>query len=225
MPTSYTIGTEQRKTWAALRAPLFNGPGFSTPSMPGASDSENWNKSYPEDPDSGSAGYPNALTDLRKAYPFRQVEGQEGGPAKCYSTALGCNQRIIPESGGEERLEYYLAIGEGIYDLANLPTPLDNVFDGYSTTPEEGIGYDFISTRDHLFLAVVNVTVYDIDGSAHTLDVDIFYSLFSWHPFVSGPAREGGQAFFVTEKYPQNDPPPDVRPTPWWVINSVTLAP
>lgn len=227
-----TIGTESHKTWACVRAPIFNGPGFTSGGS-GPATSENWFVGYPDNPNSGSAGYAKPLTDLLKGYPYRQAEGATGGPAVCYSTAMGCNEEAYYNSDSGRHYVYRLTIGEGILDLSTTPTPpfpavknpTNNVFAGYSTPPEDGIGYDFNTIENHLKDAVVNITVYDTNGSVYTLDVDIYttYSFQPSPPFSASPLV-GGQAFFTTAEIPYYSSP-DPRPTPWWVINSLTLAP
>ena len=223
MVTTSTIGGSSGLTWAAVRAPVFKGDGFyiNNSTFPTIVYSESWATAT-------NAGYPQALTELRKAYPYKDsgTPGVWDSYTSNASTALGCNA-VYEVVGGElVSITYYLTLGAG----QRITTTSDSslVFNGYrggfvNASPQETTGYDHESTKSRMLGGTVNLTYYGFDNVPVTTDVTITEDLFPADMFNTTPGASRVGVYIATIPPPPPPPAPSFRPEPWWVINSVTL--
>jgi hypothetical protein len=217
-PKAYPSEPPKGTTWATVRAPVFKGDGFyiDNSTFPLIVYSESWAKNK-------DAGYPYALTEIRKAYPYKDTgtPGVWDSYTGNASTAIGCNS-VYQEGGG---YIYYLTLGMG----QRIPTTADSslVFNGYRSGaigfPEERTGYDHESTKSRMLGGTVNLTYYSWDGVPVTTDVTITEDLFPADLFPSDTQQARVGVFIASIPPPPEFPIPNVRPEPWWTINSVTL--
>jgi hypothetical protein len=179
MVTTNDIGGDSGRTWAAVRAPLWNGSGFvpnaENPFFPWST--VNWSPTARPnfgDPNPvRDAKYAEPLTELRKAFPVSIDVTSPESPSGSFSTCLGLK---MVSSG--ESYDIYLALGTGIaigdfrsYEVYNyypiIPAPPNA-----ATT-----GYDHETTKSHLVGATVNLS-YTTGGTTSTASVVITTDLF-----------------------------------------------
>jgi len=227
MVTTNTIGTQPKAypseppkgtTWATVRAPVFKGDGFyiDNSTFPMTVYSESWAKNK-------DAGYPYALTDIRKAFSY--MDSGTPGVYDSYtgnaSTAIGCNS-LYQEGGGEN---YYLTLGMGVRITTTADSSL--VYNGYRSGfinfSGPLIGYDYESTKSRMLGGTVNLTYYSWDGVPVTTDVTITEDLFPDDVFPTDYEQCRVGVFIASIPPFPGGGAPYLRPEPWWTINSVTL--
>lgn len=168
MPTNVNIGGASGKTWASVRAPVFKGTGYSGTSMP--YQNENWKTAR-------SAGYPNNVTDLQRAFPF--YKDNNSFPALSASTGIGLK-------GG------YLNFGAGKY----YGITLGEVENGNNyTVSSTDFGYDHESLKALLVGATVELTyqrVFPLPAGPVTTTVTVTTDMFP------ADVQSGGNGVFVT---------------------------
>ena len=210
MPTNINIGGASEKTWASLRAPVFNGNGFQidTGPIPPVVSQDNWATAR-------DAGYVEPLSGITKAFRFTANVAPWDSFSRSSYTPLGCCQHFVSSSGYVSIYDYVLTFGFGHY---NYTSGTDEVRNAYSTFfGTDKLGYDYETLKATLVGAVVNLTYYEQDGSSTTTDVTITADLFQQD--TTGYGTSG--VTFHTTTYDALQP--DLRPIPWWTINSVTL--
>ena len=211
MATVDTIGEDSGTTWATVRAPVFNGNGFQidTGPFPPVVSQKNWANS------SHDAGYVKPLLEITKAFRFSASLQPWDSFSRSGYTPLGCCQHFISSAGDVAVYDYVLALGYGHY---NYTTGTDEVRNAYSTFfGTDKLGYDYETLKGYLTGAVVNLTYYEQNGSSTTTDVTITADLFQED--TTGDATSGVTFHTILIDSTQ----PDLRPRPWWTINSVTL--
>jgi len=193
MVTINTIGTIpdsfplNGRTWAAVRAPVWNGSGFypnaDISSFPPSSN--NWSPTARPVFDSPfpihDARYLEDLTSLRKAFPVSTQLNSSESPSGAFSTCLGLTRvRVEPELD-----DLYLTLGTGIAIGGNFNFEVLNYYPFYPFPPNLATtGYDYETTKAHLLGATVNMTI-TTGSSTFTANVVITSDLFPSDMFDS----------------------------------------
>ena len=159
MVTISTIGDDSGRTWASVRAPIWNGSGLvATTGFPPSSN--NWSPTAT--PYSGApvpfhdSRYLEALTSFRKAFPVSLQLNSPESPSGAFSTCLG----LVRVRVDDETDALYLTLGTGIAigDFSSF-----EVLNYYPTVPAPPsvatTGYDHETTKAHLLGATVNMTI------------------------------------------------------------------
>lgn len=155
MVTISTIGDDSGRTWASVRAPVWNGSGFvEDPGSPFFLPmSVNWSASTIGTHD---AGYPIDLTSLRKAFPVSTQLNSIESPSGSFSTSMGLNSVRV----GVETDDLYLTLGTGIAIGGNYNAQVLNYYPTVPPPPNLArTGYDYETTKAHLLGATVNMTI------------------------------------------------------------------
>jgi len=160
MVTINTIGDDSGRTWAAVRAPAWNGSGLVADPFFGTPSSNNWSPTAI--PYSGAptpyhdARYLEALTSLRKAFPVSLQLNSAESPSAAFSTCLGLT-RVSVDS---ETDDLYLTLGTGIAIGSFSSFEVRGYYPAYPAPPNLATtGYDYETTKAHLLGATVNMTI------------------------------------------------------------------
>lgn len=161
MVTINTIGDDSGRTWAAVRAPAWNGSGLvADPTFGFPPSSNNWSPTaspYFSAPiPYHDARYLEALTSLRKAFPVSLQLNSIESPSGAFSTCLGL-KRVTASEGTDD---LYLTLGTGIA-IGDFPNfEVLNYYPFYPPPPNLATtGYDYETTKAHLLGATVNMTI------------------------------------------------------------------
>jgi hypothetical protein len=185
-PPAYEGEPPRGKTWAYVRAPLWNGSGFVAnpiePTFPPSSN--NWSPSV--SPNIGDPipfhdfRYYEDLTSLRKAFPVSVSRNSIESPSASFSTPLG-----VVGVGSGESYDLYLSLGTGYTLGGSYPGSVLNYYVGYPGPPDLArTGYDYETTKNHLLGATANMTI-TTASSTFTANVVITSALFPSDMFDS----------------------------------------
>jgi hypothetical protein len=185
MVTTNTIGDDSGRTWAAVRAPAWNGSGLVFNPSFGLPSSNNWSPTAI--PYSGApvpfhdARYMEALTSLRKAFPVSLQLTSSESPSGAFSTCLGLT-RVRVDS---ETDDLYLTLGTGIAIGSFSSFEVRGYYPDNPAPPTLATtGYDYETTKAHLLGATVNMTI-TTNTTTFTANVVITADLFPSDMFDS----------------------------------------
>jgi len=172
-PPAYEGEPPKGKTWAYVRAPLWNGSGFypnaENPSFPPSSN--NWS------PATGAfhdARYMEDLTSLRKAFPVSTSLNSMESPSGAFSTCLGLTRVRVDDYTDD----LYLTLGTGIAIGSYFSFEVLGYYPSYPPPPSLATtGYDYETTKNHLLGATVNMTI-TTNTTTFTASVVITSALF-----------------------------------------------
>lgn len=214
----YTIllgGEASRRTWAAVRSPMFIGSGYRG-TYPNNANWSTLNELQFGRPPIGGAGYPSGVSELTRAFPYQQSFTTFKQASVSFS--LGCAWYY--DSGN---IVYKLRLGRSDYqDDPSGPDEITNLGYFFGTEPYiQGayVGYDTHNARERYRGATVNVTINLAGGGSSTHTVTISDDLF---PDELNMDFHGADGIFITSE-PVGDPPLPPPSGFWWTINSVTL--